>query len=384
MKFWRSNPSNSTVNEEHKRIIQQYGGAVSPSDCNAVIWKLYVEPTLIQAQQKAHFAASPLKRQWEGRPVLTAVVNSDDVNAFALPGVDADYILIYRGLLERVLGYALALFSTQEFLPTIGEAGNELPYSQTMVQMSQRANLKTARAPLEPRCPIRAASGTILSILAINAVVSHEFGHIVGGHFDLMSDVRAVPAGIDELRAQKGDLDLSIPLACIEWDADHYASCLCWCTQDAMPFSGPIIDCFAKSFSERQSMSIVIWSLAVHVLFRCLAVESAGVPKFAPDKYPPPSLRGLCFVLDMLNRTSFMRGANHERDVEVFRFLDQAENFDAHDGVIVAGHDWFQNWSQTRPDWYERMSNLFHEHRDQLEAVRRTQVTWRPIWKKNA
>jgi hypothetical protein len=372
------------LNEEYKRVLQKYGGAISPADCHEVVWECYVEPALIQAQRKAQFTASPLKKQWEGRPVLTAVVNSNNINACALPGIEADYILIYRGLMERVLGYTLALFSTQEYLPTVGEAGNELPFSRTMEQFGQRANLKTGRAPLEPRCQIRATSGLILSILAINTVVSHEFGHIVGGHFDLMRDARTVPAGIDELRAQKGDLDLSIPLACIEWDADHYASALCWSTLDAMPFPASIIDCFAKTFNDRQSMPIVIWSLGAHALFRCLAMAWSVSYIFDPNKYPPPSLRGFFFVLDMLKRTSFVHGANRERDAEVFRFVAQAENLEPHDGVIVAGHDWGQSWFQTRPDWYERMGKLFQKHRDQLEAVRRTQVTWRPIWKENA
>jgi hypothetical protein len=97
------------------------------------------------------------------------------------------------------------------------------------------------------------------------------------------------------------------------------------------------------------------------------------------DSYPPPSLRALHFVTDMLKRTAAAQGKDPERDIRVFRTIIQ---FGRVAGIMDGAHS-PDRWYTISASWYLQMARFFQEHRDKFEAVRRTQDTWRPIWKDN-
>lgn len=362
---------------EHLDLIRHYGGPVTASDCHEALWETYVDVVPSGGQAMARFIDARLAPRWAGRPISVAAVNSSDVNACAVPGKQGDHIFVYRGLLERVFGYSLALFATREILPAIGDAKIERPLKDTAPYFSQHANLKTAQAPISPRCSTRGWCSVIFSALAMHVVLSHEFGHIVGGHFELMRKRTAGPVGIDECSAQEGRLDISVPLACVERDADNFASNMCWYTQDSIQVVEGARDWLAKTVTDLQSISPVMFGLAAHILFRCLCVRPVKSYTLSPNSYPPPSLRGVNLLIDMLKRASFVRGPNHERDLEVFKVIVQVEETVKHLENASTGDDWFARST----GWGPEMGRLFQKYRDKFEAVRRTQETWRPIWK---
>lgn len=364
------------ADSEHNMIVRSRGGAIARSDCDETLWECYVEGSLSIARSMTQFAEGRLDRLWSGRRILVAAVNAPDINACAMPGQNADHILLYRGLFERLLGYSLALFSTREFLPTIGDASNEQAFEKTAAYFPQLANLKTCHAPVEPRCYIRGWTALILSQFAMNIVVAHEIGHIVGGHFDLLRGGRKITSGLDELGAQEGRLDLIVPLACLEWDADHYASNICWFIQNTIPLVDGFRDWMSSTVKQSKNMTLVVWTLAAHMLFRCLASRPFISYAFDPLLYPPAPLRGAHYFMDLQRRDAFANGGDRERYTEATRVLVKFEYIASHaDSISIVRPEWFVTTSK----WYEAMGKLYQEYRAQLETVRRTRDSWRPI-----
>lgn len=362
--------------EEHEGIANAYGGNVEKSDTHVAIWDIMIEPTLQVASIIRQVWRPKLLDIWANRPVLMSIVNSLDVNAVAMPGKEADHILICKGLIEHLLGYAWVLFGTREFLPNIGDSKKEQSIDHTAKYFDQRANLKTGAAFVAPICHSRQLISSLIVSHALNIALLHEYGHIFGGHFQLLPDIN-ISAGLDELSVQRTPLPSEVPLSIIEWDADCFASNYLFYLQGNMNVVDGVRSLLSATVKNPDNYSMILWSLACHILFRSISINPTDTYTFNPLQYPSPPLRGFNFYSDMLLRRRSVQGDNKDRDIEVMKIAVMVDMVCAKRFRVQQNEDWFSNAGEENI----KMMKAYVPQRQKLEAVRRICESWRPIYR---
>jgi hypothetical protein len=359
--------------EEHRRLVYERGGAIRQLDTHVAIWSLFIEPIAMAAFHAWHGWHSQLFPAWANRPIYTSIVNSSDVNAVAIPGKDADHIFLYSGLIERLYGYALALFGTREFLPTIGDSRKECRLRHSVKFFEQRCDLRSGTASLNPVCSTRKTLAGHVALLALNVALLHEFGHILGGHFQLVR--RGVTSlELDELSLQTNPVLLEVPLSVIEWDADCFAISFFNSLYHNMDVSGDISSWLSATVSEPQNQAMVLCTLGGHILFRCLCIHSSYTYAFDPSRYPSPPMRGFNFLSEIIMRRNFQ---NIVADQEVIRIYKNIEKVCARRfGIRREDSTFFDSLWLSPVMW-----DVFVPHRQRLEDVRRMSWSWRPLYR---
>lgn len=362
--------------DEHRHLIDEYGGAVSKSDTHIAVWEILIEPISQIGSLIWRTWQSKLLKAWANRPVQMSIVNSSEVNAVAIPGEEADHILLYRGLIEHVLGYTWALFGTREFLPDIGDSKREQSIERTAKFFEQRADLKTGTASVAPICHSRQLVASLTASFALQVALLHEYGHIFGGHFQLIRS-GAPSVGLDELSVQTKHVPLDVPLAVIEWDADCFAANYSFYVQSNMEVVDGMRSLLSATVSDPKNYSMLLWILGGHILFRSLSAHPNYTYTFDPFQYPAPPLRGFNFLQDMLQRRQFRQGKNIDADLEVVRISVMIEQVCARRFNIHQEDDWFS----TVREQGIRMMEAYLPQRQKLEGVRRISETWRPLYR---
>lgn len=362
--------------DEHRHLINKYGGAVRKFDTHIGVWDILIEPINQIGSHIWRAWHSKLLKAWANRSVQMSITNSSEVNAVAIPSEEADHILLYRGLIEHVLGYTWVLFGTREFLPNIGDSKKEQSIKHTAQFFEQRADLKTGTASVAPICHSRQLVASLAASFALQVALLHEYGHIFGGHFQLLRS-GATSVGLDELRVQKKHVPLHVPLSIVEWDADCFASNYSFFVQSKMEVVDGMRPLLSGTVSDPKNHSMLLWILGGHILFRSLSICPSFTYTFEPSLYPPPPLRGFNFFQDMLLRRQYRQGKNRDCDLEIAQVSVMIEQVCARRFNIQQKDDWFFKVKEQSI----RMREAYIPQRQKLEGVRRISETWRPLYR---
>lgn len=343
------------------------------SSMHAGVWDALIEPI----NQCAHLAWQGLYPQlltpWADRPVHTSIVNDQAVNAAAMQGNEADHVLLYRGLVERVLGYALALFGTREFLPGVGDARKECTIERAAKFFEQRYDLRTGTAPLCPVCSTRKELASGAALLALNVALLHELGHIVGGHFQLLRG-GYTSVGLDEIGPQTRDVPLEVPLSVVEWDADCFAASFSDILQGNMEPADDFDAWFSGIASDPRYLGVILLALGAHILFRCLTTHEGYTYAFDVHQYPPPPLRGFNFVSELVLRRDLREIDAGRQVIRISKMIEEvcARRF----GSRLEDSQFFGSMFLSPVMW-----DAFSPCRQRLEEVRRVSYSWRPLYR---
>ena len=360
--------------DKHTRLVEKHDGEIHAEDVHEASWDILIAPMGLMALLIRQHLQPILKTKWADRPVHASIVNSSEVNAVAIPGKQAYHILIFRGLMEQILGYTWALFGTREFLPNIGESAKERSVEHTVEHFGQRANLVTGAASVAPRCLHRELVASLTAQTALDIALLHEYGHIIGGHFNFFR-TGADCTALDEMMVQKQQVELNVPLSVIEWDADCFAANYSFHVHKPNEITRFCAPATCEYGSRSINYNMVLWTLAGHILFRSIATSPTYTYVPSPAQYPPPPLRGANFVYDLVRRRGDMRGKYKNATIEVFTLAVMIETVCARRFGIHQGNEWMEQGLAKHDD----MMKLYQPHRERLEEVRRTTQTWRPI-----
>lgn len=358
--------------EEHKRLAAKHGGQLSNSNIDPYLWTSIIQPLEKYNQAALGIVESLLRPEWVPRPLLLSFVDSSEVNARASPGSEADHVLINRGLIERVFGYAFALFATRQFLPTLGAAHSELDIQATRPCFDQRLDMRTGILYAQPQCHNRQNCAMLIASTSVHLATLHEIGHIVGGHLDLL--VGGGSREIGEIEAQRGQSRLSVPLSVVEWDADGFAASLL----GRILLEEDIPDLVQSSFSDlvsfAENVRLLIGTMAAHILFRCIDAHPKRSRAFDPESYPTNAARALLFIQQIVRVRRYIQNQdNSSMDREIFDVAGRIEASLCGAGVLNE-----RTWLGDTMACIEPILGLYGLHCARLEEKLRIRESWRP------
>jgi len=170
-----------------------------------------------------------MRPQWRQRPLEILIVDNASLDARAADHAGCDCMYTFRGALENIYGTMLGLLSTPTFFPAIGEVKNEvrpqnLPGGRfpPVPLLRNLSDADRRRRLFLPNDQTRVTLARILAGLALEFLIFHEIGHIVGGHLELPRNSRRLST-IAETQYAINTPDDSVLQHVLECDADAFA-----------------------------------------------------------------------------------------------------------------------------------------------------------------
>jgi hypothetical protein len=233
-----------------------------------------------------------MREQWGDWPLTIDFIDSPHLNAIATVDDGQYRICIFRGAVEHVYGAMYGLMSCPSFLPAIGNAKGETPpafFPESgfcPIPTSQAAPLYTGVEIVIPTDPTRRTAAMLLASVALEFLVVHEVGHIVGGHLEIepTASIREYEGGV----GASGTHALDRALEC---DADAFA---CHATGSIVThpkMASTIQEIVRITRWPDSQVANVLYFAAIAVLFRILyprAPANIGPPS---QSHPHPAIR---------------------------------------------------------------------------------------------
>lgn len=118
-----------------------------------------------------------------------ALVDKDEVNAFAMEKDGMPIIILYAGTIKKILNAASVLMLSDAFLPGVGDmAACYHDISPEMQTMKMDGGYDSVLTMMVSGDSCRESIGYIIACLAIHFVVYHEVGHHKRGHVKRMKE----------------------------------------------------------------------------------------------------------------------------------------------------------------------------------------------------
>jgi len=239
--------------------------------------------------------------QWKQRPLEILLIDNGSLNARAMDHAGGDRICIFRGTLEHIYGTMLGLLSTPTFFRAIGDVRNEvrpqnLPGGRfPRLPLLRNASDADQRTPLFfPKDETRMMLAQVLAELALEFLIYHEIGHIVGGHLEIprnghgLSTIPEFQYAINE----PGDSTFQHVLEC---DADAFACHTTFWVHTREKMAVLMRDLLNASEWQPKDFALLIYIMAVGVLFRVLYPDAPRTIRAYKSSHPHPAIRA-CLV----------------------------------------------------------------------------------------
>lgn len=113
-----------------------------------------------------------------------ALIDKDDINAFAMEKDGVPIIALYTGTIKKILNAANVLMLSDAFLPEVGDMAacyHEVPPDMQAIKTDNRNNTPVLTMAVSGD-PCREKVGYMIAYLAIYFVIYHEVGHHMKGH----------------------------------------------------------------------------------------------------------------------------------------------------------------------------------------------------------
>jgi hypothetical protein len=229
--------------------------------------------------------------------ILVDIVDSLNADAWAAPEGDIYFLGFSVGILALPWLVFDVLFSSPDFLPEIGDVGEESRDRPSPEVTKNPADLfswlmqrQLTPESLRPRNKVRRDLSSMMAGHALHFLAGHELRHVQGGHLDYMGGRRFSLDAILEVNSGRLPTDTAMTRQALEMDADAFsAGAIFWeCLKqlkDPDPIKRPIMHHFVNSSRNLPYLLL----LACCVIFR--ALDDTDPLKTKPwDEWPHPPL----------------------------------------------------------------------------------------------
>ena len=242
-----------------------------------------------------------MRPEWKQRQLEILIVDNPSLNAYADDGADRDQIYIFHGAIEHIYGAILGLLSVPTCLRAIGDIKKEVrPQSLPggrfprvpLLRNAPRAEQRTRL--FFPNDQERMTVAQILAELALEFLVYHEIGHIVGGHRRIRrNSARLSP--IAEFQYALNKPDDSTLEQVLECDADAFeCHVTSWVhTHERMAVLMPAL--VNAPESQSREFALLTYLTAVGALFRVLYPDAPLTIDAYDSSHPHPAVRA-CLI----------------------------------------------------------------------------------------
>ena len=191
-------------------------------------------------------------------PVHVAYVESLRMNAFTFVSHGYGFVGLYPGSLLTIYSFFSNLLAHPELFPAVGDPQKE----------EQWVGFDAAHIIRIPKDPTRASFAGLLSVLVIDFLFTHEVGHLMNGHAELINSKLGVPvfAEFDPQHSRTFD---KVTSQTLEMDADCFAVAQGIGTifGRASNPEGVLPEGWRQWYRTPRS-AVAVWSVAVYGLFR--------------------------------------------------------------------------------------------------------------------
>jgi hypothetical protein len=263
---------------------------------------------------KGHFVLDSLQAHlhtpWKTRLLDIVIVDNSELNACAAKDIDRDRIYIFRGVLERTYGTILGLLSTPTFLPAFGNVDmeslpKELPAGGfPPVPLLKRAGSSDEYAPLFlPNDPHRITVADVLIEVALEFLLYHEIGHVLGGHLEIPVVNANVPA-IAENRRDVNKIDDRLLGHVLECDADAFSCHITSMIHMSTKVANSLQDVVNMPNMRPQDFALSTYLTAIGALFRSLFPDAPVKISDHDSSHPHPAVRACLIAISVMARQS--------------------------------------------------------------------------------
>jgi hypothetical protein len=233
---------------------------------------------------------------WNEYSLDILITDTAILDAWASSSRGRDTIYITRGAIERIYGTTLGLLSVSSFMPAIGNPGAEVVHSGAVTGgFAPLLGLRRGSDSAEegsiwiPQDEARIAYAHTVAELALNFLVYHEMGHIVGGHLELPREPGEL-AYISEAKRTFAGLTHQVTDQVLECDADAFA-----CDTSALLLVPRLINDAQKAVNPSmwppQHYALVTYLVSIGILFRSVYPEPPETINAYEPSHPHPAVR---------------------------------------------------------------------------------------------
>lgn len=208
-------------------------------------------------------------------------------NAFAFRCEGRYFIGVNRGLIASLAVVFDRMLGDPEVIPFIGAAEDEsttLPLIPTISELVRDfiGALEAVPEFARPRCKARGALAHVLSDLAFDFIIAHEFAHIANGHLDLAS---TRDLSITSELLSDSDVENMLVNQTLEMDADA--------TAVVLSLGSEWHKLGRDDYYRYPGLVCYFWSFAVLSVFRLFGESRITTGDVTREPYPRPRLRGV-------------------------------------------------------------------------------------------
>jgi hypothetical protein len=293
-----------------------YGQALHPTSFrppfDEVIRELLDKAHLLYDSLRGH-----MRPPWKDRCLQVSIVDNRDFNAYTSKNTDSDRIYIFRGSIEGLYGTFLGLLSTPIFMPAMGNALMETMPPELGTGGFPPINLVRGVAQLDdataliPNDQDRIVIADMLVELALEFLLYHEIGHILGGHLEIPSrgeDTLAIAEAADTPDALGGSVSRAIK----ECDADAFTCHITSFVHTAETVASSYRNVVEVHGLGSQDFALITYLSFVGVLFRKLYPHVPVRISAYESSYPHPAVRACVVALATLSRQTASGKVPHE------------------------------------------------------------------------
>ena len=237
--------------------------------------------------------------------IYIGYVENLDINAVAFEREGQDFVGLYAGAVVHIYRHFGALLCNCTFVPSIGSPDAEAHDPRSL-------NYADGEQSMVPNDPQRRSYARLLSRLACDFLLNHEFGHLINGHLKLMKALSGT-ACFAELDAVGTGTFGSLSRQALEMDADCFAVqqgvlALLECVNNpsALPESSR---CWYSSVDE----ALRTWTLAIYGLLRLFDGSPTDLDHLEAGPHPPPPIRAMMASATAMEVLKSRGHSDHER-----------------------------------------------------------------------
>ncbi len=277
-------------NTELHTLAAPFGGLLDPRE-PLKLWDKQLSYLRDVASELVNGLRAHMHNQWKDRALHVEFVRSEEVNAQAVSGDEADYVFITLGTIAKIYGTMSALFCCPDCFPHVGN-----PYGKKEPKGPFEDGLppwpmtdgQSACVCYFPADEERMAFAMMLADLALEFIIFHELGHVLGGHLELSSH----RLGQSQMSEANSPVEMRnmVLRQVLEIDADFFAAHV----DGIVTFWQGTHESWSETFCwpgvSSKDAAIMAYAFAIGVLFRVLE-RDGDFPASMGDSHPHPAVR---------------------------------------------------------------------------------------------
>lgn len=219
------------------------------------------------------------------------LIDDNKLNACAFIYKDRDFIGINAGTILILFDVFCRILSHPKLFPEVGDASGETEPEQFYDRAIDFRNLDQSDF-VRPKDQIRLQHAIELTLVAVDFLVTHEYGHLIHGHINLNNQFTG-QTNLFELESNPASIIKSIrglTRQTLEMDADVYGSNIGWRSALATVIFVRDTKFPDTSFYTSNENALYNWMFAISTLFS-LFDRNYDVSRLESLDYPPSPVR---------------------------------------------------------------------------------------------